>query len=96
MTYQYLNGKKKKKLARPSVVLLRYEEGNDTPTVSAQGTGHIAQQIMNLAKANNIPIEQNSQLLDNLLDMDFGDQVPPQFYQVLAETLLMLKEMEKN
>lgn len=81
----------------PSVVALHYEEGADkAPTVTASGKGHIAQKIIELAKARDIPIQEDSALVGNLIDMDLGENIPPQLYSVIAEILLLIEEMENR
>ncbi len=41
-------------------------------------------------------MQEDPGLLENLLDMDLGDNVPPQLYSVIAEILLLIEEMEKK
>ena len=76
---------------------LKYdEESGNAPVVVAQGKGHVAQQIIELAKENDIQIQEDSSLVSNLLDMDLGDNIPPQLYSVMAEILLLIEEMDKK
>ena len=56
----------------------------------------VAQQIIELAKENDIQMQEDSALVANLLDMDLGDNIPPQLYSVMAEILLLIEEMEKK
>ncbi len=97
MSYQYINQKKKKEISGPSVVALHYEEGsNQAPTVAASGRGRIAEKIIEMAKVRSIPIQEDSMLVGNLIDMDLGESIPPQLYSVIAEILLLLEEMENK
>lgn len=97
MNYQYINQKKKKAISGPSVVALHYEEGaNQAPTVAASGRGRIAEKIIEMAKERHIPIQEDSMLVGNLIDMDLGESIPPQLYSVIAEILLLLEEMENK
>ena len=41
-------------------------------------------------------MQEDSALVANLLDMDLGDNIPPQLYSVMAEILLLIEEIEKN
>lgn len=91
------NHKRKKELNGPSAAVIRYDEGKDqVPTVVAHGSGAIAQQIIALAKDNGIPMQEDASLVENLIDMDLGENIPPQLYSVIAEILLMIEEMEQN
>lgn len=81
----------------PQAAVIKYdEETGKAPVVVAHGKGHVAKQIIDLAKENNIQMQEDSALVANLLDMDLGDNIPPQLYSVMAEVLLLIEEMEKN
>jgi flagellar biosynthesis protein len=81
----------------PVAAVIRYDQDRDqVPVVVAQGKGQIAQHIINMAKENDIPLQEDSLLVENLIDMDLGDNIPPQLYAVVAEVLLLIEEMEKN
>lgn len=92
---KHYNQRKRRELNGPTAAVLKYDEG-ESPRVVAQGKGHVAQKIMDLAKENNIHMQEDSMLVENLLDMDLGDNIPPQLYQVMAEVLLLIEEMERN
>lgn len=93
----YYNQKKRRDVNGPQAAVIKYdEETGKTPTVVARGKGQVAHQIMELAKENNIHMQEDSELVANLLDMDLGDNIPPQLYAVMAEILLLIEEMEKN
>ena len=93
----YYNQKRRKEINGPQAAVIKYdEEAGKAPIVVAQGKGIVAQQIIELAKENDIQIQEDSTLVANLLDMDLGDNIPPQLYSVMAEILLLIEEMEKK
>ena len=93
----YYNQKRRKEMNGPQAAVVKYdEESGKAPVVVAQGKGRVAQQIIELAKENDIQIQEDSTLVANLLDMDLGDNIPPQLYSVMAEILLLIEEMEKK
>ncbi|WP_394234947.1 EscU/YscU/HrcU family type III secretion system export apparatus switch protein [Niallia oryzisoli] len=93
----YYNQKKRKDINGPQAAVIKYDEENGkSPIVVASGKGQVAQQIIELAQKNNIHMQEDSSLVANLLDMDLGDNIPPQLYSVMAEILLLIEEMEKN
>lgn len=97
MNYRWFNQKQQREVNGRSAAVIRYEEGKDeAPTVIAHGKGAIASQIIALAKENDIPLQQDSSLVGNLIDMDLGESIPPQLYSVIAEILLMIEEMEQE
>jgi flagellar biosynthesis protein len=92
MSNQYFNMRKRKSLNGPSAAVLKYE--NDAPKVVAHGTGLVAQKIIQAAKQNHIHLQEDSTLIENLLQVDLGDSVPPQLYEVIAEVFLLLEKID--
>lgn len=91
------NQSKQRERKGPSAAVVRYDDRIDAaPTVVAQGTGEIARQLIALAQKNDIPIQEDSSLIQNLLDMDLGENIPPQLYSVMAEIFLLLEEIDRN
>lgn len=97
MKTQYFNQKNRKQMNGPSAAVIRFnEQADNAPQIVAQGRGQLAAKIIELAKQHNVQMEEDSGLVQNLLDIDLGDNIPPQLYSVMAEILLMIEEMEKN
>ena len=69
-------------------VALKYERGKDeAPIVSAKGKGYIAQQIIELAQANNIEIRRDTDLVTLLEKLDINTPIPLEAYAAVAEIL---------
>lgn len=97
MTNNYFNLKKRKENNGPQAAVVKYsDEAGKAPVVVAQGKGYLAQKMIEMAKEHNIAMQEDSTLVGNLLDMDLGENIPPQLYAVMAEILVLLEEMEKN
>lgn len=97
MNNLYFNQKSRRQLNGPSAAVIKYDDDvSKSPTIVAQGSGAVAQKIIELAQKNNIHLQEDSSLLQNLLDIDLGDSVPPQLYGVIAEIFILLEELEKN
>ncbi|WP_407941661.1 EscU/YscU/HrcU family type III secretion system export apparatus switch protein [Metabacillus schmidteae] len=97
MAQHYFNQKNRRQLNGPSAAVIRYDESKDSsPTVIAQGQGMLATKIIELAKQHNIQMQEDEGLVQHLLDIDLGENVPPQLYSVIAEILLFIEEMENK
>lgn len=96
MISKHFNHKQRKVVNGPSAAVIRYDENSDSPQIVAHGKGHVANQIIELAKKNNIHMQEDPMLVENLIDMDLGENIPPQLYSVMAEVLLLIEEMEKK
>ncbi|MCJ7843300.1 EscU/YscU/HrcU family type III secretion system export apparatus switch protein [Lederbergia sp. NSJ-179] len=97
MMPQYYNQKKRRVKNGPSAAVLRYDEAgsHEGPQVVAQGTGAVAVKLMEMAKEHGIYMQEDASLVGQLLDIDLGNNVPPQLYSVIAEILLMIEEMDR-
>lgn len=69
-------------------VALKYEQAKDSaPRVTAKGTGLIAERIIELAKKEGIPIAEDPDLVGTLAQLDFQEEIPPEFYIAVAEIM---------
>ncbi|MFD0698403.1 EscU/YscU/HrcU family type III secretion system export apparatus switch protein [Paenibacillus sp. GCM10027628] len=69
-------------------VALRYApEAQRAPTVVAKGKGHIADTILQKAKENGVPIQEDSSLVEVLSKLELDQEIPPELYQLVAEVL---------
>ncbi|GEL08286.1 EscU/YscU/HrcU family type III secretion system export apparatus switch protein [Salisediminibacterium halotolerans] len=94
---QSFNQVNRRKMNGPSAAVVKYDEKNgEDPKIVASGKGYIAERIKELAAENNIHMEEDALLLENLIDMDLGENIPPQLYAVIAEILLMIEEIERE
>lgn len=64
-------------------VALHYD-GENAPTVTAKGTGDLAEQIIALAREHGVPIEENPELMGLLSQLDLGSEVPEELYRAVA------------
>jgi flagellar biosynthesis protein len=77
--------KKKSQLA----VALHYDR-TGAPRVVAKGRGSLGDKIIEVAKANNIPIEENEVLAGALSNVELGDEIPAELYKAVAEVLIFV------
>jgi flagellar biosynthesis protein len=70
-------------------VALHYDK-TGAPRVVAKGKGTIGEKIIEVAKANNIPIEDNEVLAGALSNVELGDEIPQELYKAVAEVLIFV------
>ena len=58
--------------------------------VVAKGKGTIGAKIVEVAKANDIPIEENEILAGALSKVELGDEIPAELYKAVAEVLVFV------
>jgi flagellar biosynthesis protein len=62
--------------------------------VVAAGKGLIAEQIIELAKANDIYVHESKELVALLMGIDLDKEIPPSLYKVVAELLAWLYQID--
>ena len=68
---------------------LSYEHGvDDKPFVVTRGEGVAAEEILRIAREKNIPIHQDSGLVDSLIRLDYMQDIPEELFFLVAEVLV--------
>ncbi|MGB9586120.1 MAG: EscU/YscU/HrcU family type III secretion system export apparatus switch protein [Anaerolineales bacterium] len=76
---------------------LGYDSNKDeAPRVLASGKGAIAEQIIALAKANDIPIRADPLLAEALSTVNIGDPIPPELYALVAEVFAYIYRIKQR
>lgn len=83
----------KKKLKQ--AVALEYDPNDAAPKVVATGRGRLAERIIEQANDANVPVHKDDKLADTLSKLDIGEFIPPELYEVVAEILVFVDQMEK-
>ena len=70
-----------------SCTRLRGHLYSGAPRVTAKGKGSIGAKIIEIAKAHDIPIEENELLAGALSHVELGDEIPEELYKAVAEVI---------
>ena len=70
----------------PRAVALSYD-GHAAPRVTAKGQGAVAERILAIAEAHEIPLQQDPALITLLAQVELGDEIPPQLYVAVSRVL---------
>ncbi|MGB1237722.1 MAG: EscU/YscU/HrcU family type III secretion system export apparatus switch protein [Pseudomonadales bacterium] len=69
-------------------VALKYDaQSTGVPTVVAKGKGEIAEQIIELAREHDVHIYESPELLEILIRLEVGDEIPEALYRAIAEVI---------
>ena len=85
-------GKEKKP---KQAVALSYDPDDDAPKVVATGKGALAEKIIEEAKQAKVPVHKDSKLADTLSRLEIGELIPPELYEVVAEILVFVDQMDR-
>jgi len=81
--------------AEETAVAIAYEPGERAPKILATGKGYLADKIIEKAKEEDVPLYQDNQLANTLSRLEIGDMIPPELYEVVAEILVFVDDMDK-
>lgn len=77
-------------------VALAYGDNDNVPKVIASGRDKIAFKIIQKAKEHNIPMFQNKELVDSLINIDIDSEINEESYLGVAKILVWLSNIENN
>jgi flagellar biosynthesis protein len=76
---------------------LKFNPNEDAaPQVVAKGLGLVADNIIEKAKAADVPIYVDEKLSNQLYQLEIGDQIPYELYEVVAEVLVFISKMDQK
>ena len=78
-----------------TAVALSYEPGDLAPKILATGKGELAERIIEKAKEGNVPLYKDNKLAKTLSKLQIGDTIPPELYDVVAEILVFVDDMDR-
>jgi len=75
---------------------LRYEQGDVAPRVVAAGTGWLADKIIKTAEEGGVKVHEDKELVEVLTQMNIGDAIPPELYDVVAKILVFIDGLDRE
>jgi flagellar biosynthesis protein len=80
---------------RHKAVAIKYNPMEFAPKVVAKGAGLVAEKILEKGRDADIPVYQDAKLTDELTKLDFGEHIPPELYDVVAQVLFFISELDR-
>ncbi len=78
-------------------VALKYEPGErNAPVLVAKGKGAFAEQILERAKENGIPVQEDASLVEVLSKLDVDQEIPAELYTLVAEILSFVYDSDRK
>ncbi|MGN0343044.1 MAG: EscU/YscU/HrcU family type III secretion system export apparatus switch protein [Roseburia sp.] len=78
-----------------TAVAVAYVPGERAPKILATGKGHLAEKIIEKAQEEQVPLYRDDQLAGTLSKLEIGEMIPPELYEVVAEILVFVDDMDK-
>ncbi|MDU6265660.1 MAG: EscU/YscU/HrcU family type III secretion system export apparatus switch protein [Anaerocolumna aminovalerica] len=83
------------KFRNKTAVAVSYHPDEPAPRIIATGKGYLADKIIKKAGEHKIPLHKDDQLAGTLSRLEVGDFIPPELYEVVAEILLFVDDMDR-
>nr|WP_317356510.1 EscU/YscU/HrcU family type III secretion system export apparatus switch protein [uncultured Tyzzerella sp.] len=88
--------KEEKQIKDKKAVALKYNPQMSAPKVVAKGQGYLAEKILENAKENKVTVYEDKALVEELEKIDLGLNIPPYLYEVVAQVLLFVSDLDKK
>ena len=77
-------------------VAIKYDSELPAPFVLAKGRGELAGIIESIARENGVNIARIPDLADALIDLEIGSFIPEEFYAIVAELLIFVRNLREK
>lgn len=74
------------KASEKQAIALKYD-GENAPNLTAKGNDMLAEEILQIARENDVPIYENADLVRLLARLELGDAIPESLYHTIAEII---------
>ncbi|HWK22247.1 MAG TPA: EscU/YscU/HrcU family type III secretion system export apparatus switch protein [Ureibacillus sp.] len=86
-----------KRYVRKEAIALSYTpDKNNSPTVIAKGKGKVADNILEKAALNDIPVYEDRNLVELLGNLDLNEAIPEELYEAVAEVFAFIYRLDRN
>ena len=86
-----------RKLKPTKAAALEYKkEEHPAPVLAAKGQGLVAQRIIELAQAADIPVFEDAALVSALLALQLGENIPEDLFEAVAKVLAFIYRLDRG
>ena len=77
-------------------VALQYENGSPAPVVVASGMGYLAEEIVEVAAENGVPVYEDTSLATMLSQLQLGQEIPESLYRFIVDIYVYFLHFDPN
>ena len=82
---------------KSKAVALKYDREKDAaPRITAKGRGFVAEKIIETARAHNVPLYEDKNLVQVLEALDLDTEIPAELYRAVAEVLAFIYRINRK
>lgn len=90
------SGTEEKTKSKLAAALAFDPQKDSAPQVVAKGAGLIAENILKQAKDYDIPVYEDEKLAQQLSNLEVGETIPRELFEVVAEVLVFISRMDRE
>lgn len=83
-------------MTRKKAAAIKYDKSYGAPIVTAIGFGDVAEKIVEKASENNIPVVEDTELVNSLSTLNIGDSIPQELYEAVAEIIAFIYSLNSE
>lgn len=83
-------------MKRKKAAALKYDSTYSSPIVTAIGFGHVAEAIIQKASQSDVPIVENTELVESLSQLELGQDIPPELYETVAKVIAFIYKLNDS
>lgn len=80
---------------KKKAVAVKYDPLDVAPKVMAKGSGLVAEKILEKGQNAHIPVYKDAKLAEELTRLDLGEHIPPELYEVVAQVLIFISDLDR-
>ncbi|MFB9972710.1 EscU/YscU/HrcU family type III secretion system export apparatus switch protein [Allobacillus sp. GCM10007489] len=82
---------------RKAAIALRYDgEVETAPKVIAKGQGLLAEEILERAATENVPVHEDPALIELMSHLNINEKIPEELYQAVAEVFAYIYRVDQK
>jgi flagellar biosynthesis protein len=85
-----------RKTIKEAAALTYSGDSGRAPVIAALGRGLVAEKILERAREFNVPVVSDPLLAQALNQMDVGEEIPREFYAIVAKILVTVGRMDRE
>ncbi|MCP3031178.1 EscU/YscU/HrcU family type III secretion system export apparatus switch protein [Halobacillus sp. A1] len=82
---------------RKEAIALGYDSTKHTaPKIKAKGKGFVAEKILEKAKEEGVPVQEDPTMVELLSQLNINEQIPEELYHVVAEVFAFIYQADQK
>ncbi len=81
---------------RQATALKYNPDMDEAPIITAMGLGLVAEKIIERATEHDVPVVEDQDMSNILMQLSIGDAIPPKLYEAVAQILVFISQKDNS